>query len=60
MIVFYTVGPSTKTLRNALFVDSINSIKEKTMVMTRTTTKEKVGIKSVLALSYYSSFEALV
>jgi hypothetical protein len=29
MIVFYIVGLSTKTLRNALFVDSTDSIIEK-------------------------------
>jgi hypothetical protein len=62
MIAFYIVGLSTKTLINALFVDSTDSIVEKTMVMMRTTTKteEKVGLKGVLVLSYQSSFEALV
>jgi hypothetical protein len=36
-----------KTSRNALFVDSIDSIVEKTAVMMRTTieTEEKVGLK---------------
>jgi hypothetical protein len=38
MIKFYIVGLSTKTLRNAQFVDS-------TAVMTRTTTEEKAGLK---------------
>jgi hypothetical protein len=62
MIAFYIVGLSTKTLINALFVDSTDSIIEKTMVMMRTTTEteEKVGLKGVLVLSYQSSFEALV
>jgi hypothetical protein len=62
MIAFYTVGLSMKTLRNAEFVDSINSIIEKTMVMTRTATEieKKVGLKGVLVLSYHFSFEALV
>jgi hypothetical protein len=47
MIVFYIVGLSTKTRRNALFVDSINSIVEKTTVMMRTAidTEEKMGLK---------------
>jgi hypothetical protein len=62
MIAFYIVGLSMKTSRNALFVDSTESIIEKTVVMMRTTTEteEKVGLKSVLVLSYQSSFEALV
>jgi hypothetical protein len=34
MIVFYIVGLSTKTLRNALFVDSTDSIIETMVVMT--------------------------
>jgi hypothetical protein len=47
MIAFYIVGLSMKTLRNALFVDSTDSIIEKTVVMIRTTTKteEKAGLK---------------
>jgi hypothetical protein len=47
MIAFYIVDLSMKTLRNALFVDSIDSIVEKTAVMMRTTTEteEKVGLK---------------
>jgi hypothetical protein len=47
MIAFYIVALSTKTLRNALFVDLINSIIEKTVVMMRTTTEteEKAGLK---------------
>jgi hypothetical protein len=51
-----------KTSRNALFVNSTESIIEKMVVMMRTTTEteEKVGLKSVLVLSYQSSFEALV
>jgi hypothetical protein len=62
MIAFYILGLSIKMLRNALFVDSTDSIIEKTVVMTRTTTKteEKVGLKDVLVLSYHSSFEVLV
>jgi hypothetical protein len=50
MIAFYTVGLSMKTLRNAEFVDLINSIIEKTMVMTRTATEieKNVGLKGVL------------
>jgi hypothetical protein len=47
MIAFYIMDLSTNTLRNALFVDSTNSIVEKMMLMTRTITEteEKVGIK---------------
>jgi hypothetical protein len=47
MIAFYIVGPSMKTLRNALFVDSTDSIIKKMAVMTRTATEteEKVGLK---------------
>jgi hypothetical protein len=47
MIAFYIVDMSTKTLRNAVFVDSINPIIEKTVVMmgTTTETKEKMGLK---------------
>jgi hypothetical protein len=47
MIAFYIVGLSTKTLRNALFVDSTDSIVEKTTVMMRTATEieEKAGLK---------------
>jgi hypothetical protein len=60
MIAFYIVGLSMKTLRNAPFVDSADSIIEKMVVMTRTTIEEKTGLKRCLILSYYSSFEALV
>jgi hypothetical protein len=47
MIAFYIMDLSTKTSRNALFVDSTDSIVEKTTVMTRTTieTEEKAGLK---------------
>jgi hypothetical protein len=47
MIAFYIVGLSMKTSRNALFVDSTDSIIEKTAVMTRTTieTEENAGLK---------------
>jgi hypothetical protein len=56
------VGLSTKTLINALFMDSIDSIVEKMTVMMRnvTQTEEKAGLKVVLVLSYHYSFEALV
>jgi hypothetical protein len=43
MIAFYIVGMSMKTLRNALFVDSTNSIIEKTVVMMRTATETEKG-----------------
>jgi hypothetical protein len=48
MIAFYVVSLSTKALRNSLFVDSINSIIEKTTMMTRivTETEENVSLKS--------------
>jgi hypothetical protein len=45
MIAFYVVGLSMKTLRNALFMNLIDSIIEKMTVMTRTATKEKAGLK---------------
>jgi hypothetical protein len=47
MIAFYIIDLSTKTSRNALFVDSVDSIIEKTPVMMRTATEieEKVGLK---------------
>jgi hypothetical protein len=60
MIVLYIVGLNTKTLRNALFVDSTDSIVEKMAVMIRTITEEKAGLKGVLVLSYHSLFQALV
>jgi hypothetical protein len=46
VIAFYIMGLSMKTMRNALFVDSADSIIEKMVVMTRTATKEK-GPKKV-------------
>ena len=46
MVAFYIVGMSMKTLRNALFVDSTDSIVEKTVVMTRTA-KKNGGPKKV-------------
>jgi hypothetical protein len=42
MIAFYIVGLSTKTLRNALFVDSIDSMIEKTGLMN--TRKKETGV----------------
>jgi hypothetical protein len=47
MIAFYIVGMSMKTSRNALFVDSTDSVIEKMAVMMRTITKteEKAGLK---------------
>jgi hypothetical protein len=45
MIAFYIIGRSTETLRNALFVDSTDSIIEKMVVMTRTATEEMAGLK---------------
>jgi hypothetical protein len=47
MIAFYIVGMSMKTLINALFVDSTDSIIEKMAMMMRTATEieEKVGLK---------------
>jgi hypothetical protein len=47
MIAFYIVDLSTKTSRNALFLDSIYSIVEKTTIMMRTVieTEEKIGLK---------------
>jgi hypothetical protein len=47
MRAFYIMGLGMKTLRNALFMDSTDSIIEKMTVMTRTETKteEKAGLK---------------
>jgi hypothetical protein len=47
MIAFYIMDLSMKTSRNALFVDSIDSIIEKTAVMMRIATEieEKAGLK---------------
>jgi hypothetical protein len=47
MIAFYIVGMSMKTSRNALFVDSTDSVIEKMAVMMRTITEteEKAGLK---------------
>jgi hypothetical protein len=47
MIAFYIVGLSMKTSRNALFVDSADSIVEKIVVMmsTATETEENAGPK---------------
>jgi hypothetical protein len=47
MIAFYIMDLSKKTSKNALFVDSIDSIIEKTAVMMRTATEieEKAGLK---------------
>jgi hypothetical protein len=49
-------------LRNALFVDSADSIIKKMTVIMRTVTEieEKTGLKDVLILSYHSLFEALL
>jgi hypothetical protein len=49
MIAFYMVGVSMKTLKNALFVDSTDSIVEKMVMMTRTATEEKAVLKSYFA-----------
>jgi hypothetical protein len=45
MIAFYIVGLSMKTLRNALFMDSIDSIVEKTMMLMRNAIEEKADLK---------------
>jgi hypothetical protein len=47
IIAFYIVGLSTRTLRNALFVDSTDLIVEKTAVKTRTAKEEKADLKKV-------------
>jgi hypothetical protein len=51
MIAFYIVGMSMKTMRNALFMDSTDSIIEKMAVMARTATEERGGLKS-----YFGTF----
>jgi hypothetical protein len=47
MVAFYIVELSMKISRNTLFMDSIDSIVEKTSVMTRTVIEieEKTGLK---------------
>jgi hypothetical protein len=47
MIVFYIMGLSTKTMRNALFMNSTDSIIERIAVMMRTATEteEKTVLK---------------
>jgi hypothetical protein len=45
MIAFYIMGRSMKTLRNALFVDSTDSIIEKMIVMMIIATEEMMGLK---------------
>jgi hypothetical protein len=49
MIAFYIMALNMKTLRNALFVDSTDSIVEKTVVIMRTATEEKAGQKRCFA-----------
>jgi hypothetical protein len=51
MIAFYIMGLSTKTFRNARFVDSTDSIIEKIAVIMRTAIEEKEGLKR-----YYGTF----
>jgi hypothetical protein len=51
MITFYIVRLSTKTLRNALFMDSVDSIIEKMMVMMRTAIEKNAGLKQ-----YFGTF----
>jgi hypothetical protein len=55
MIAFYIMGLSTKTLRNALFVDLTDSIIEKMAVMMRTVTEEKACLKR-----YFDTFLAFL
>jgi hypothetical protein len=45
MIAFYIMGMSLKTMGNALFVDSADSIVENMAMMMRTATEEMVGLK---------------
>jgi hypothetical protein len=45
MISFYIVGRSMKTLRNALFVDLIDSIVGKMAVMMTIAIEERAGLK---------------
>jgi hypothetical protein len=60
MITFYIVGRSMKTLRNALFLDLIDSIIGKIVVMMTIATKGRATLKGVLVISYHFSFEALI
>jgi hypothetical protein len=61
MIAFYSVGMSMKTLRNALFVDSSDSIVEKMMVMRRIATEQRTGLNRdfVTFLSFFISSTGL-
>jgi hypothetical protein len=45
MIAFYIMGLSTKTFRNALFVDLTDLIVEKMTVMMRDATDDKIDLK---------------
>jgi hypothetical protein len=61
MIAFYSVGMSMKTLRNALFVDSSDSIIEKMMVMRRIATEQRTCLNRdfVTFLSFFISSTGL-
>jgi hypothetical protein len=60
-IAFYIVGQCMKTSKNALFVDLIDSIVEKMVVMMRTTTEieEKTGLRRCFG-TFLSFLVALV
>jgi hypothetical protein len=50
IIAFYIMGMTMKTLRNALSVDSTDSIIEKMAMMMRTATEEIVGLKRCFSI----------
>jgi hypothetical protein len=60
MNAFYIVAMSMGTLRNALFVDSIDSIVEKMTMTMRTATKEMMSLKRCFGTFLLFSFEALI
>jgi hypothetical protein len=56
MIAFYIVHLSTKTSRNALFMDSTDSIVVKTTVMTRTATETEENMSPKMCFGTFLSF----
>jgi hypothetical protein len=60
MIAFYIVAMSMGTLRNALFVNSIDSIVEKMTMTIRTATEEMMSLKRCFGTFLLFSFEALI
>jgi hypothetical protein len=55
MIAFSIVARIIRTLRSALFVDSIDSTVEKIVVMMRTATEQRVDLKR-----YFGTFQSFL